>query len=333
MGSLRFAVLVAAMLAGCAAPAATQTPPSAAPPSPTAPTSTAAATSAVIPAIIKASIPLTHLSAGIDVGPDGVWLRAPDGHVLKVDPATNRITADIEVRPSEFGDIKSGADSVWVTDFDHDTLMRIDPNAGKVVKSITVGTNPEWLTVTPETVWVSNHRAGSISKVDVESNKVAATFTFAPPGASGPRGIILLDGSLWTSAANSNSVYRLDPTSGAVIKKLLIAKGDIHSLITDGRLLYLPAGGALMQIDPETNTVTKELQYEAFPMAFTRSAFWSITGRSLVRLDPDTFEVAARWQLVPDSDPEVDIWGVAFDEDDLWILNTPQTLLRVSIPG
>ena len=326
MPSTRFAVVLVALLAACAAPNATLAPPGPTAPNPTAPTPT------VVPGMVRASIPLPHSFVGIDVGPDGVWLRSLDGHVTRIDALTNRITADIEVKPSEFGEIKVGAGAVWVTDFVHDTLLRIDPKLAKVAKSITVGTNPEWLTVTPETVWVSNHRAGSISKVDVASNTVAATYTFAPTGTSGPRGIVLLDGGVWTSAANSNSVYRLDPKSGSVVKELLIAKEDIHSLMTDGQFLYLPAGGALTQIDPKTNAVTKELRYDAFPMVFARSTFWSIAGRSLIRLDPDTFESVASWQLVADAEPELDVPGMAFDNDEFWILNTQHTLLRVAIP-
>ena len=264
---------------------------------------------------------------------EGVWLLAPDGHVLAIDPASNALAADVEINASEFGYVAVGAGSVWATDFDHDTLWRIDPATNTVLKRIVVGTNPEGLLVTPDTVWVSNHRAGSISKVDTATSNIVATFTFGRTGPSGPRGIVIADGDVWTSAPNTSAVYRLDPETGDVVMKLFINQEELGTVQTDGRFVYLPNGSMLSRIDPATNTIVRDYRPEPFPMTFARQTFWAVSGRSLVRLDPETLEPAQSWQLVSDGEPELDAWDMAFDDHAIWLLDSGKTVLRIEIPA
>jgi YVTN family beta-propeller protein len=337
MRRMVLAVLAAAVVEGCTGlsggspPAPTAPPTASTSPSPIATEATAGATA--VPGVVKARISLTHPSSSIDVGPEGVWLLAPDGHVLAIDRTTNALAADVEINASEFGYVAVGAGSVWATDFDHDTLWQIDPATETVREKIGVGTNPEGLLVTADTVWVSNHRAGSICKVDTATSKVVATFTFGRTGTSGPKGIVIADGDVWTSVPNTSSVYRLNPETGDVVAKLFIAQEEIGTLQTDGRFVYLPNGGMLSRIDPATNTIVHDYRPEPFPMTFAHGTFWAVSGRSLVRLDLETLEPAGSWQLVADSEPELDPWDLAFDDQAIWLLDSAKTVLRIEIPA
>ena len=280
---------------------------------------------------MTASIPIAHASYSIVADDAGVWLLAPEGAVTRIDPTTNKVAAEIDVTASEFGHIALGAGAVWVTSFDHDKLTRIDPKTNEPVADIAVGASPEGITVTGDTVWVSNHRGGSFSKVSAATNKVEATFTFGEAGTSGPKGIVILDGDLWTTVPNKASVFRIDAETGETVKKLLIVADDFGSPMTDGKLLYVPTVRTVTRIDPATNRVVDELRPDPYPAAFGFSAFWSIDGFDLVRLDPETLLETARWRFLSGS-AEPEVTGMAFDDDSVWLVVDGRTVVRVE-PG
>jgi YVTN family beta-propeller protein len=324
--STRVAALTIALLVGCSAQDGS--PPTGSPPvaslSPT-PSLTLDLSA------IKASIPIAHESSAIAAGPEGVWVLAPDGHVLHIDPGTETVVADIAIAASEFGHIAVGTGGVWVTDFDHDSLTRIDPTSNKVVANITVGKNPEGLLVTPDTVWVSNHRGGSISKVEISSNTVSATYSFGRTGKSGPKDIVMADGDLWTSVPNMTAVFRIDASDGTVVKKLLVLSEDVGNLMTDGTSVYVPARPTLLTIDPSTNAVVQEQTPEPFPFIFGRSSFWTLSGNELVRLDPNTLAPTARWALVDTSSALFDVPEMVITDDAIWLIAGGRIVLHVEV--
>jgi len=197
--------------------------------------------------------------------------------------------------------------------------------------------------VTPTTVWVANHRGGSISKVDPAKNTVTKMFTFSQTGTSGPKGIVIANGDVWTTVPNSLGVYRLDAATGTVIKKISILADDIDSPMTDGTYVYVPMtnsfmggvlspGQTISKIDPATNTVVQQLSPQAIPWLFARSAFWMVSGQDLDRLDPATLELAASWPLAPASAKPLDVTGIAVDDDAVWLIIAGKTVIRVQ-PG
>src|SRR5262245_38947242 len=202
------AALVAVFAAGCASATGAISTQAPAPP-------VAHPASAIV-----ATIPLDVKVDAIVVGPEGVWLRSPNGTVLAVDPATNRVASRINVPPSEFGGVALGSGSVWVTDFAHDRIYRIDPKSKTVAATIAVGKSPQAMLATSGAIWVTNFDGGSISKVDTASGTVAATFSFATEAASDAIGVALVAGDLWTSIQETNYVLRLSPINGTVVAKL-----------------------------------------------------------------------------------------------------------------
>jgi DNA-binding beta-propeller fold protein YncE len=308
----------------------------------TVPSAAAASTSPIPEASSHASklspdvtvIPLDAEFYAIAAGVEGVWLLSSSGHVLHLDQVTNAVVADIEVPASDYGYIALGAGSVWVTVFDHDALIRIDPTTNKVVATISVGpyTNPESLLVTPDTVWTANHRGGSISKVDVATNAVVATFDFAKHGTSGPKGIVMAAGDLWTTVPNMLSLFRLSPTTGSVVARLKLLGGDLDYPLSDGHFVFVAKGsGSIEKIDPVTNTVTQHLSRDPTPWLFARSAFWAPSGHDLVRLDPATLEPTERWPIAPASAGPLDFMGMAADDDAVWLIVGGRTLVRVDV--
>ena len=95
-----------------------------------------------------------------------MWtLNQGDGSVSRIDPATNKVVATIEVGvPGGGGDIAVGEGSVWVTAFEY-PLSRIDPSTNTVVQQFT-GKGGDAVRVGLGSVWLSNLEAGNVWRID-----------------------------------------------------------------------------------------------------------------------------------------------------------------------
>lgn len=144
---------------------------------------------------------------------DAVWAFDWTG-VTRIDPATNQVVrftlkaADGSERPSVFGAVGFG--SIWVGDFDKDEVRRYDENSGDLTIAVSVA-KPEGLVVAGDSVWVTNHRTGSVSRIDPATNLVVATVELGREGASGPERIIAAGGNIWTGIPNELAVGGIDP--------------------------------------------------------------------------------------------------------------------------
>jgi YVTN family beta-propeller protein len=329
--SLRIALVCASLIAvaACGGASSTTVPSAGGSTSPASPASSSPA-AGLSPDVTSIALDADFYS--VAAGVEGLWLLSSAGRVIEIDRATNRVVADVEIPASEFGYVGVGDGSVWVTSFDHDTLIRIDPATKKIVASIAVGTNPESLLVTADAVWTANHRGGSISKVDVATNKVVATFDFAKHGTSGPKGMIMAAGDLWTTVPNMLSLFRISPKTGKVVARNTLLHDDLDSPVSDGRFVFVPTSDRTFEkIDPATNTVVEHLSPEPVPWLFARSAFWAPSGQELVQLDSATLKPAKSWRIVPESAGPVDVMGIAVDDDAVWLIVGGRSLIRVGV--
>lgn len=117
---------------------------------------------------VMASIPIGPQPRFLTVGADSVWtLNQGDGTISRIDMKTDRVTATIPVGiPGTGGEIAFGEGSVWATVFQI-PMSRIDPASNTVVRqwvgpggdSIRLGHGSIWLTdFAHSTVWRLNPR-------------------------------------------------------------------------------------------------------------------------------------------------------------------------------
>jgi outer membrane protein assembly factor BamB len=112
----------------------------------------------------------TGMVTRIRVGQGGVWLMTFDGKVLRLDPRTGRIAAQV---PGTFqaADIAVGAEGVWVYDQRRGAVLRIDPATNRVARTIPVVHQPlveldsRVLAVGDGAVWVVDKGAGTLVRV------------------------------------------------------------------------------------------------------------------------------------------------------------------------
>ena len=141
-----------------------------------------------------------------------VWVANDrSGTLARVDPATNRVTRRLRLRPGIFS-VTHGFGALWVVNYARDTLSRVDPRTGRV-RSVRVGASPFDVTAAFGRVWVTAWEAGKLVEVDPRSLRVVRRIAI---GAR-PTGLHVAGGGLWVGFGRSaTAIARLDPKTGKV---------------------------------------------------------------------------------------------------------------------
>jgi virginiamycin B lyase len=162
---------------------------------------------------------------------------------------------------------------------------------------------PDWLVVTEDAVWVSNKPKNSITRMDVKTNKIAATI---PVGEKPCSGIAAGFGSIWVPNCGDNTLSRVDMKTNQVVATIPVGPANSEGGIATGAgsvWMLTDAKGKLSRIDPKTNKVIAEIEVPAdsFSCVFGDGAVWvSSTGASkLLKVDPKTNKVAATIDVGP----------------------------------
>jgi DNA-binding beta-propeller fold protein YncE len=102
---------------------------------------------------------------------------------------------------------------VAVTDFernrDQGHVWRLDPDSGRVLAKIRVGRLPGAMAVDGESVWVVNAGDSTLSRIDVQTNRVETHEV-----ASAPGGMVAASGSIWLTHPRDGTVSRTESDSG-----------------------------------------------------------------------------------------------------------------------
>ncbi|HET9849808.1 MAG TPA: hypothetical protein VFR68_14785 [Candidatus Dormibacteraeota bacterium] len=191
----------------------------------------------------------------------------------------------------------------------------------RALASWKTGTDAGLVAITSNAAWIPNAGSGTISKVDLRTNRVVATIpvgnhqamlsTCAGPDTvhDVPHGSFLIRrcelptavavgaGSVWVTKNDDNSVLRLDPATGQVqavipsgINLFGLAAGASGAWATD-------LSGSVVHIDAQSNRVVATLHISGEPsgLAVTDDAVWvarTLDGR-VVRIDPRSNAVTA----------------------------------------
>lgn len=159
---------------------------------------------------------------GITVGDGSVWIVAKPSTLERIDPATNKIAASIEL-PSGSENPTFSDGFLWVSSFEHDSLLKVDIKKNAVVATIPVGPKPRFLTAGAGSIWTLNQGDGSVTRVDQKTGKVIATIQC---GLQGPGGEITFGaGSVW-AALFDFPLTQIDTKTNTVVKQWAGQGGD-----------------------------------------------------------------------------------------------------------
>ena len=264
-----------------------------------------------------------------------LWVSDYSGHVIRVDPASGRVTARIDVDGNPEG-IAAGAGAVWVAgaEFDEDSrLSRIDPRAGDVehirVRGYVVG-----LAVGAGGVWLLDWHNPLLQRIDPTSHERTATVEV-------PRAAVEVavggDRTVW-ALGPQGTVVSIDGNSLAVQRVPRVAgtwgEGFANALAADAEGAWVANRDADVLLRIESGRVVGRIPVgtDPGPVAVGDDAVWVAYGdrvalRSnyrLARIDPGTGTVAGSVDLGRHAPTALLAAG-----DDVWVIAADGTALLV----
>jgi YVTN family beta-propeller protein len=174
---------------------------------------------------ITATIPLgpANSEGGLIASPDAVWMLTDiKGTLSRIDPATNKVAAEITVAPGSVACIYGGG-SIWVSSPEKSVVTRVDAKTNKVTDTIAVGPQPRFLTFGFGSVWTLNQGDGTITRLDAKTGKLMANIEVGIPGTGGE--LAFGYGFVWATVFQI-PLSKIDPANNQVVKQWTGAGGD-----------------------------------------------------------------------------------------------------------
>jgi hypothetical protein len=202
-----------------------------------------------------------------------VWV-APPQRVVRLDPVTGRVIADIQVGgTSEFRDLAAGDGSIWAVDAVTQVVTRIDTATDHVTASIALAGHPgvvDGFGFLDRTFWVAsaappNGRRELFVAIDPATNRIVQQVV--APRASAA--VVIGSRALWYTAgpgqtqscstspqtslfqcAAGYDLVRFDPSS----KHFRVTRHDVQAVLAaaDARLWLLTSSFNVIEIDEST---------------------------------------------------------------------------------
>jgi streptogramin lyase len=226
-----------------------------------------------------------------------LWVATGTGLLKRIDPKTGRVddVRSPDVCTSESVAVAAGA--VWVLDFHHKRLCRID-----VSRRVWIDAGE------PLTLWSDSARLWLSVNVDpkppmVEDHLEHVRLVALDAQTGAPLGPTIDTagwvrhsagfGSLWASDPIERTLARIDPVSGRVV----VRRSGVDAVAAPAAgfgALWLPAGRSLVRLDPESLAVVAELPVAASEVAVGAGGVWVLSGGTVTKVDPRTNRVVGR---------------------------------------
>jgi outer membrane protein assembly factor BamB len=212
---------------------------------------------------------------------------------------------------------------VWVTAFDGNELIEIDPTTNRVVRTYRMPGGPCGMAERDGTLWIETPNAGSLVAFDPARGEVIDRIRI--PG--GVVGVTSTRSGLWGVAGESGQVVQIDPDSRQVV-----ARVDVEAtggLAVGGDQIWAVAGRSeLVRIDPGSHSIAERIELESFEpegLAIGRNLLWvssSFEG-NVLRVDLRTGRVRDRLPV------DGSLFGGIVIGDSYWISGNNGTIYRL----
>jgi virginiamycin B lyase len=178
---------------------------------------------------------------------------------------------------------------------------------------------PDWQVLTDEALWVANGPRNAIHRLDVKTNRIAATI---PVGKRPCSGLAAGFGSIWAPSCGDKAISRVDIRTNAVIATIPVGPAESEGgVATSDNAVWLvtDSQGKLSRIDPNSNSVSATVDVPAGSAAvlYGDGAIWVTTPAKnlLTRVDANTNMVTDSIPVGPG--PRFQTFGAG----SVWTLN------------
>jgi ABC-type transport system substrate-binding protein/class 3 adenylate cyclase len=164
--------------------------------------------------VVGPLVRLGHSPSGIAAGLGAVWVTSEEsGLLFRIDPTANVISQTISVGNGPTG-VAVGKGAVWVANPPDHTISRVDAASGSVTK-IPVDAAPVGLAFTDGGLWGADTLHGRLVLVDPEGGRVKRTIDVeSDPGAIAGAGDRLWVGAVASRAAHRGGTLRIVSEGG-----------------------------------------------------------------------------------------------------------------------
>lgn len=253
-----------------------------------------------LPVTAKLSIPGFPDWVTIDEERETVWVsNRAHGSVVRVDGASARVTAEIQVGAQPCSGLAVGHGSLWVPCCGDGLLVRVDLASNNIMARIAVAPADDegGLAVDGRAVWMPTEQGTSLARVNPVSNTVEARIPLPPRSFAAAAGF----GAVWVSCTQGNSVLRVDAVSNQVLATISVGASPRFLTAGLGAVWVVNQGdGTVSRLDPASNRATAVINVQppgsGGDIATGEGMVWvTLLGQPLSRIDPATNEVTARY--------------------------------------
>ena len=220
-------------------------------------------------------------------------------------------------------------EAVWISNKPKNSVSRLDPATNQVAKVVTVGAKPcSGLAIGAGSLWVPNCGDQTISRVDLKTNAVTATF---PMTIGNTEGYIAFGaGSAWIMTDTNGTMARIDPADNKVVAEIVLPPGSFCPVFGEGSVWVTSTeGNSVSRVDPATNLVTETIAVGKAPrfLAVGEGGVWTLnqTEGNVTRIDPKTNKVVATIEVgVPGEGGDI-----AAGEGSVWVTSFQIPISRI----
>jgi YVTN family beta-propeller protein/probable HAF family extracellular repeat protein len=231
---------------------------------------------------VVATIPVQSSPFGVAFTPDGTSAYVVNGSsnsISVINTASQTVVATVPVQSSPVGvamALTSDGTFAYVTNSASNTVSVIAVGSNpRVVHTITVGSGPRWVAVSPNSslAYVENAGSNNVSVISVASNTVTATI---PVGTSPFGAAFTPDGSMaYVVNSASNTVSVIDTASSKVVATVEGFNNPVHVALTgNGASAYVTNLNAndVSVIAAASNAITSTVAVGAAPIGVAIAA-------------------------------------------------------------
>lgn len=204
-------------------------------------------------AITNVKAVVTSDAIGPVTGVSSIWLiTGGRKRLIRIDPETNTVVADVPLNAKALA-MTFAQNSLWISTEENEVL-KINPYTIVTGEPIKVGKSPVSMALGEGALWTLNAGDGSISRVDLKTNRVATIIKLGVPIARGQ--IAVGEGSIWVSAPGV-PLIRIDPRTNHVAQQFS-GEGGGAVLVAQGAIWITATPTAIWRLDPKLIEATRQ---------------------------------------------------------------------------
>lgn len=262
---------------------------------------------------------------------DAVWVSSTKPFaVLRIDPATNKIVANIRIPGEACSGLASGFGSIWAPICGKKpALVRIDAAKNSITATLPISPAGEegGIATSNDSIWMVTDKAGTLNRIDPSTNSVRKKISI-PPGSYNP---IFSDGIVWVTGIEKNVLTAVDANSGTVLDSISVGLKPRFLTAGAGSIWTLNQGdGSVSRVDEKSRQVIATIQVgipgTGGDIDYGADSVWpTVFEVPLSRIDAKTNRVVRQW-IGNGGD------SLRFGFESLWITDYKNGLLsRIAI--